>query len=149
MHTHTARFCFSPYQGKCVPAYCSTDSRPLMENFLPEAQQGFHANQETRDDISQFQKSLQQYELNAMGHPIETRVPWPLCQVHICLTSRNEDIRELSETFKVENRVKYNCLLAPILFPIFLSMVLFDAFTGSPNVYRVDLGTNLFNSQSI
>ena len=58
--------------------------------------------------------------------------------------------RELLKPFEVGNSVKPGCVLAPASFSIFLSMVLFDAFTDSTQEIRIpsrlESGVNLFNA---
>ena len=57
-------------------------------------------------------------------------------------------LKELSKPFEDEYGVKQGCVLAPILFSIFLSMVLSDAFTDCNQEVWIQRrpGANLFNA---
>ena len=54
-------------------------------------------------------------------------------QFHDGMHARVQDNRESSVAFPVTNGVKQRCVLAPTLFSIMFSVMLFDAFIGSDN----------------
>ena len=54
-------------------------------------------------------------------------------QFHDGMQARVQDNGESSEAFPVINGVKQRCVLAPALFSIMFSAMLFDAFNGSEN----------------
>ena len=54
-------------------------------------------------------------------------------QFHDGMHARGQDNRESSVAFPVLDMVKQGCVLAPTLFSIMFSAILFDAFRGSDN----------------
>ena len=56
-----------------------------------------------------------------------------ITQFHDAMHARVQDNRESSIAFPITNGVKEGCVLAPTLFSIMFSVMLFDAFSGSDN----------------
>ena len=155
---------------KCLPNRLSI----LEEDFLPEAQYGFHENWETKDmTLSLWQIEEKYIEQNIplymifvdqvkAFHIVNRNALWNILQKLECLayfvklisalhTGMKASINlkgELSELFEIGNRVKQSCVLNSTPFSIFISMVLSDALTDS--TYRVwiqsGMRANLFNA---
>ena len=72
-------------------------------------------------------------------------------QFHDSIHARVQDNEESSVAFPITNEVKQGCVLAPTLFSIMFSVMLFDAFSGLDN--RIDIqyltGDSVFNLRKL